>query len=112
MQDFIKASMTEWKTTLTLNHNKGTICREIKINSDIFQGDSLSLLLFCIALAPLPSLSNEDNYMYKISNAIITHLFYMDDLKIYAKSNEDQKDLLNTAKGFSDDIRMKFGLNE
>ena len=77
MKDFIKASMTKWKTTLTLNHNKGTISsREIKINSGIFQEDSLSPLLFCIALAPLSSLLNESNYGYKISNANITHLFY------------------------------------
>lgn len=47
MKDFIKASMTKPKTTLTLNHNKGTVSsREIKINSGIFQGDSLSPLLF------------------------------------------------------------------
>lgn len=105
--------MTKWKTTLTLNYNKGTISsREIKINSGIFQGDSLSPLLFCIALAPLSSLLNESNYGYKISNANITHLFYMDDLKTYAKSDEDQKGLLKIVKGFSDDIRMDFGLDK
>jgi len=39
MKDFIKASMTKWKTTLTaLNHNKGTISSreiKIKINSEL-----------------------------------------------------------------------------
>ena len=113
MKDFIKASMTKWKTTVTLNYNKGTISsREIKINSGIFQGDSLSPPLFCIALAPLSSLLNESNYGYKISNANITHLFYMDDLKTYAKSDEDQKGLLKIVKGFSDDIRMDLGLDK
>ena len=44
---------------------------------------------------------------------IITHLFYMDDLKTYAKSDEDQKGLLKLiVKGLSDDIRMEFGLAE
>lgn len=76
MKDFIKASMTKWKTTLTLTHDKGTISsREIRINSGIFQGDSLSPLFFFIVLAPLSSLLNEINYGYKISNANITHLF-------------------------------------
>ena len=105
--------MTKWKTTLTLTHDKETISsREIKINSGMFQGDSLSPLLFCIALAPLSSLLNESNCGYKISNANMTHLFYMDDLKTYAKSEEDQKSLLKIVKGFSDDIRMEFGLDK
>jgi len=113
MKDFIKASMTKWKTTLTLNYNKETISsREIKINSVIIQGDSLSPLLICIALTPLSSLLNESNYGYKISNANITHLFYMGDLKTYAKSDEDQKGLLKIIKVFSDDIRMEFGLDK
>ena len=99
MKDFIKASMTKWKTTLTLTHDKGTISsREIRINSGIFPGDSLSPLFFFIVLAPLSSLLNEINYGYKISNANITHLFYMDDLKTYAKSDEDQKGLLKIVK--------------
>ena len=46
-KDFTKVSMTKWKTTLTLYHNNGTVSsREIKINSGIFQGDSLSPLFF------------------------------------------------------------------
>ena len=36
----------------------------------------------------------------------------MDDLKTYAKSDEDQKGLLKIVKGFSDDIRMEFGLEK
>ena len=101
MKDFIKASMTKWKTTLTLTHDKGTISpREIKINSGIFQGDSLTPLLFCIALAPLSSLLNESNYGY------------MDDLKTYAMSDEDQKGLPKIVKVFNDDIRMEFGLDK
>ena len=99
MKDFIKASMTKWKTTLTLTHDKGTISsREIRINSGIFQGDSLSPLFFFIVLAPVSSLLNKINYGYKISNANITYLFYMDDLKTYAKSDEDQKGVLKIVK--------------
>ena len=36
----------------------------------------------------------------------------MDDLKTYAKSDEDQKGLLKIVKGFGDDIRMDFGLDK
>lgn len=57
MTEFMKSSMKKLKTTLHLNHEKGTLTwRKVNINSGIFQGDSVSPLLFCIALAPLSSL--------------------------------------------------------
>lgn len=43
---------------------------------------------------------------------IITHMFYMADLKTYTKSDKDQKGLLTIIKGFSDDIGIKFGLGK
>ena len=36
----------------------------------------------------------------------------MDDLKTYAKSDEEHKGLLKIVKGFSDDIRMELGLDK
>ena len=48
-----------WETTLNLIHQNSNIkSKPIKINSGIFQGDSLSPLLFCI---PLIALSKEVN---------------------------------------------------
>ena len=34
----------------------------------------------------------------------------MDDLKFYAKNDDDLKGLLNTVKLFSNDLEMQFGL--
>ena len=36
----------------------------------------------------------------------------MDDLKLYAKNLENFNSLLSTAKTFSDDIAMSFGLDK
>ena len=36
----------------------------------------------------------------------------MDDLKTYAKTDEEQKGLLTIVKGVSNDIRMEFGLDK
>lgn len=60
--------MKKWKTTLHLNHYKGTMkSRKININSSIFQGDSLSLLIFCLALAALSTLLNSTKHGYEIN---------------------------------------------
>ena len=41
---------------------------------------------------------------------IINHIFYMDDLKLFAKNDQQLQGLLNIVKQFSDDIQMEFGL--
>jgi len=111
---FLTQNMRQWSTTLVLNHTEGQLkSRPLNINSGIFQGDSLSPLLFCVALAPLSSLLNETGYGYNTrSGEKINHLFYMDDLKTYAKNDKEQTGILHTVKTFSDDIRMEFGLEK
>ena len=84
----------------------------MKIKSGIYQGDSLSPLVFCLALAPLSSLLNKSGYGYNIPQGTISHLFYMDYLKTYAKNEDEQTGLLRTIKSFSDDIGMEFGLDK
>jgi hypothetical protein len=51
---FCKLSVEKWSTKLQLKTNQELMqSRLIKINRRIFQGDSLSPLLFCTALVPL-----------------------------------------------------------
>ena len=85
--------------------------RPIEIKNSIYQGASLSPLIFCLALAPLSSLLNKSDYGYNTPHGKISHLFYMDDLKTYAKNDDEQTGLLRTIKSFSDDIGMEFGLD-
>ena len=42
----------------------------------------------------------------------MNHLFYTDDLKLFAKNDQQLQGLLNIVKQFSDDIQMKFGLDK
>ena len=85
--NFIKFSMSLWKTNLLLTHENGTLrSNKIHIDCGIFQGDSLSPLIFCLALAPSSTILNGTGYGYKIQNRFISHLFYMDDLKLFAKA--------------------------
>ena len=74
----------------------------------------MSALLFCLALVPLTSELATSGYGYKISNtsAPISHLFYMDDLKLYSKNDQEQLGELKIVKQFSDDTGMEFGLEK
>ena len=110
---FITAAMKTWKSTLVLNHSGGSLTsRAINIKSGIFQGDSLSLLLFCMALALLSPLLQESGCGYEIQGQKVNHLFFMDNLKTYTKNDNQQAGLLTVVKKFSYDIRMKFGLEK
>ena len=42
----------------------------------------------------------------------INHLLYMDDLKLYGKSEKQIDTLINTVRVFSYDIRMQFGISK
>ena len=113
LTNFMKESMRQWRTTMILSHTTGTLTsRQIKIKSGIFQGDSLSPLLFCLSLAPLSGMLNDTKCGYEVQGQKISHLLYMDDLKTYARNDNEQKKLLDTVKTFSDDIKMEFGLDK
>jgi len=81
---FTKKAMGYWRTRMRLHaENKLKETEDIKIQCGIFQGDSLSPLLFCICLLPLTEQLNKLNtgYVEHTTNTKISHLLYMDDLK-------------------------------
>ena len=112
--------MSRWRTNIILNHSKGSITLEnVKISRGIFQGDSLSPLLFCLSINPLSVLLNNERLGYSLEKTrrktpgrLISHLLFMDDLKVYANNEANLKKLMEVVKGFSNDIGMKFGLDK
>ena len=59
---FTKKLMSYWRTRMRLHtENKLTETEDIKIQCGIFQGDSLSPLLFCTSLIPLTEQLNRLN---------------------------------------------------
>ena len=94
--------------------NKLIETEDIKIQCGIFQGGSLSPLLICIYLIPLTEHLNWLNTGYEEhkSKTKISHLLYMDDLKLIAKSEEEFQKQIQSVKNISDDIHMEFGLEK
>ena len=110
--------MPSWNTSLILNHNQWTInVPNVKTKRGIYQGDSLSPLIFIMTIDPLSKLLNKSNTEYNFKNRyehpnVINHLLYMDDLKLYAANQNQFTKQLEIVKKFSEDICMDFGLDE
>ena len=71
---FLKNTMPNWKTILT---SSGTRLAEVNIRKGIFQGDSLSPLLFIVAMIPMTRVLErmEVGYQLKKGGSIINHLY-------------------------------------
>ena len=116
--NFINEIIPNWKTSLKLYHEAGEITiPDVNIKRGIYQGDSLSPLLFIMAIDPLSKLINKSNTGYNLKRrseckTIVNHLLYMDDLKLYAASESQLTKQLEIVKQFSDDIKMQFGLDK
>ena len=99
-------------TIASLHGTNETIITEIiKYLNGIFQGDTLSVLLFVLCLNPLSFLLQKlKGYSYgKSRNHTLTHNFFVNDLKPYASSISILKKEPDLVTKFSKDIGMKFG---
>ena len=111
---FQEASMHQWKTNIVLVHENGVLeTGPIRIKRGIFQGDSLSPLLFTMSLNPLSRDLQKTGYGYQLDKQNnINHLFYVDDLKLYGTNDSQLNGLINKVKKVSHDIKMEFGLDK
>lgn len=105
--------MNTWQTHIKSN-DPGSPGVNIKIQRGIFQGDALSALWFCVALNPLSNDLNTTQMGYQLpeGDVSITHLLYMDDVKLFSESELGLKKLIRSTENFSNDIRMEFGLDK
>ena len=81
---------------------------EVEFKRGIFQGDSLSSLVFVLALIPLSLILRKVKAAYKFSEGKekINHLLFMDDLKLYSRNEKGLNSLVQTVGVFSKDIGM------
>ena len=107
----IENSMTNWKTVLTSNQE---VLGTVDIKRGIFQGDSLSPLLFVIIMIPLSLILRDTRAGYQLEKdgCKVNHLLFMDDLKLYGKNNNQIDSLVQTVWSYSEDIGMKFGIDK
>ena len=98
--NFIQKTMKTWRVELTA---EGKSLAETKIQTGIFQGDTLSPLLFIIAMMPLNHIIRKCTAGYKLSRSQekINHLMYMDDIKLFAKNEKELETLIHAVRIYS-----------
>ena len=104
----LKRLVPLWKTELfiQLPSCDPKFLSNVSVRCGIFQGDTLSPLLFCLSLNPLSYLLDELSG-YKVANTTtLTHLLYMDDLKLFAPNDVGLQRLIDLVETFSSDIGM------
>ena len=95
-------------------NSNGSDLREVDINRGIFQVDRLSPLMFVICMIPLSLLLRKvkASYEWGRKEFKLNHLLFMDDLKLFGKSEDQIDSLVQTVFIFSEDIGMEFGLKK
>ena len=111
VRQFLLSSMKKWKTELT---SSGQELEVVNIKKGIFQGNSLSPLLFVLYMVPLSLVMRRSKAGYEWGGHEfkINHLLFMDDLKRFGKSYEQIDSLVQTVHTFSIDIGMEFGITK
>ena len=104
--EFVKISMATWQTELS---SCGESLAKVNIWRGIFHGDSLSHLLFVICMKPLTHVLRKAKARYTLGEREkINYLLFMDDLKLYGKSENEIKGLVSTVEVFSQDMGMVY----
>lgn len=94
LRQILYVLMDNWVVRYQGFRNDRTVMsKPLEVRNGVLQGDTLSPLLFCIAIAPISYWLNANIPKYETSNGKIKghsvklgHLYYMDDLKIYTNS--------------------------
>jgi len=114
---FITASMKQWRTQMFLYGSEKVVqTRPIFIKRGIFQGDTLSPLLFCLSLVAVSREleRKDDGYRMQVAGVqhTLSHLLFMDDIKLYARTPAKLSSMVNVVKFTSEAIGMEFGLGK
>ena len=88
-------SMEKWKV---MQCSRNFELGEVEIERGIFQGASLSPLVFVLTLIPLSLILRKTKAAYEFSESKekINHLLFMDDSKLYSQSEKGLNSLVQT----------------
>ena len=87
---------------------------EVDVKRGKVQGASLSPLLFVLSMVSLSLIPRKVNASYEWGKKEykLNHLLFMDDLKLFSKSEEQMDTIVRTVHVFSTDTGMAFGMKK
>jgi Reverse transcriptase (RNA-dependent DNA polymerase) len=121
LRTFLSHLMDKWRVKYEVRGPRGQVERSsyLRIRSGVLQGDSFSPLLFCLAMAPISHAINQVGGHYVTASGkpqkqqtSLSHLFYMDDLKLFASSAENLAKQIDIVSSISDAISMKLNVKK
>ena len=111
IKNLLVNSMEKWRVMLcAVNLELG----KVDIKRGIFHGDSLSPLVFVLALIPLSLILRKAKAAYEFAGRKekINHLLFMDHLRLYSRNEKELDSLVQTIRIFSEDVGMEFGIEK
>ncbi len=98
--------MQNWKTRISN--------REVRFRRGIFRGDSLAPLIFVICLIPISRALKQAGLEYSLGRGkvSVSHLWFMDDCKLYAKDSKQQQKQVQILEEEAKKTGMAFGLSK
>ena len=107
--------MEKWNTRLILKTKQEIMqSQPNQVRRGIFQGYSLSPLLFCIPLIPLTNELKRADYGYQVhgTERKISQLLYTDYLKLLIRNENDLENEMKIVQTINKDINLNFGLEK
>ena len=96
-----------------MRKERSAVKSKLMLKRGLFQGDSLSPPLFCLIIVFI-SHALREMVQFKVLylDTPATHLFFMDDLKVYAENQEVLGDTVKVADRVSHVVGMELGLQK
>ena len=102
-----------WKSEFCLGRGRTAVKVDIDYQCGLFQGDSLSPLLFCLSIASLSSaMRGTSGYECPTTGIRITYTLFMDDLKVYSSGKRALERALSIVDRVSGVVGMELGLKQ
>lgn len=113
IQRCISTLIPLWRSCFECGRGRTSVQVNLEYKRGLFQGDSLSPLLFCLSIAPLSFALRKETMGYVVrSGNSLTHSFFMDDLKLYARGRKRLVESMKVVERVSGSVGMKLGFEK
>ena len=113
VQHMLEHLRQKWSSVFCVGTGANAVRTELTYCRGVFQGDSLSPLLYCLSIAPIShALRKTRGYRLLYVDHPVTHQYFMDVLKVYAKSSNALDASLRVVDRVSCAVGMELGLRK